>query len=143
MHEGESAMSEERYVSIAEVKELLNNENERRKTLIPADQPAVVYKPVADGEEQPVEEVDDSVLNQVQKDAKAHAEATSKLTKAEADKLIESLNEIECCKGEVAYKIADILPKYPGDVNVIFSKERTKPEPSDVTKILDIVKKYC
>lgn len=103
----------EQYVSMAEVKELLNEANEKRST----------------------------ELSTIQKAAMQHAQAMI-LTKEQADELIKELSELEFTTDAISYKIADILPKYPEDVRAIFSKERIALEADDINKVIDIVAKY-
>lgn len=103
----------EQYVSLAEVRDLLNAENEKR------------------GE-----------LNTIQKAAMTHAQTVAKLSVEQANALIEELNALEFTTEVTSYKIADLLPKYPNDVRAVFSKERINLEESDVEKVISIVAKY-
>lgn len=148
---GVMAMSEEQYITVAEVKELLAEENERRTKLMKENQiaPAVSYK--TDENEEVVVEEEETAFNQVQKEAMAHAEATSGISKQNAQKLVKELKGIsytdsgvaEVMKnGVTASKIADALPKYPEEVRAIFYRERVKLEADDIAKIIDTVKKY-
>lgn len=144
-------MSEEQYVTVAEVKELLAAENERRTKLMKENQiaPAVDYK--TDENEEVVAVEEETAFNQVQKEAMAHAEATSRMSKENAEKLVKELEGLSFTDSGVAAvmkdgiticKIADVLPKYPEDVRAIFSKERVKLEADDIAKIIDTVNKY-
>lgn len=105
-------MSEE-YVSLAEVRDLLNAEKEKREELIT-----------------------------IQEAAKTHAEDVCKIQKEQADEMIAELKKLSFVTDTTSYKIADILPKYPEDVRAIFSKERINLEASDIQNVLDIVNKY-
>jgi len=145
-------MSKERIVTVAEVKELLTSEYERRRKLEEqkAEKPAVEYKPAVNENGEPVVE-EDTTFKQVQKEALAHAETTSKLSKEDANKLVKELEGLSFTEpamtdamknGTVACKIADFLPKYPEDIRAIFYKERLKLEADDIAKIIDTVKKY-
>lgn len=144
-------MSEEQYVTVAEVKELLAAENERRTKLMKENQiaPAVDYK--TDENEEVVVVEEETAFNQVQKEAMAHAEATCRLSKENAKKLVKELEGLSFTDSGVATvmkdgiticKIVDVLPKYPEDVRAIFSKERVKLEADDIAKIIDTVNKY-
>lgn len=103
----------EQYISMAEVKELLNEANEKRTT----------------------------ELSTIQKSALQHAQ-TMKLSKEQADELIKEVSALEFTTDATSCKIADILPKYPEDVRAIFSKERIALEADDINKVIDIVAKY-
>lgn len=103
----------EQFVTLAEVKDLLNEANENR------------------GAE----------LSAIQKSALQHAQSTI-LTKEQADELVKEVSALGFVTDATAYKIADILPKYPEDVRAIFSKERIALEADDIRAITDIVAKY-
>lgn len=105
-------MAEHRYVSLAEVKELLTNEGEKRE------------------------------LTYEQKTALEHAKLFSKLTPSKAEKLISELSKIPNVSEVNAYKIADILPTHPDDLRVIFVKERTALGEKEIEQILETVAKY-
>ena len=106
-------MSEE-YISLAEVRDLLTEEMEKRE----------------------------EEFNPVQKAALSHAQTIYKLSAEDSKSIREELMQIEFVTEPVAYKIADILPKYPEEVRAIFSKERVNLEEGDVNKILEIVAKH-
>ena len=103
----------EQYVTLAEVKELLENEYDKRGD-----------------------------LSTIQKAAMTHAQTIAKVTKEQAKEIVEKVQELEFVTEPTSYKIADILPKYPEDVRAIFSKERINLESDDIQKILDIVAEY-
>ena len=98
---------------MAEVKDLLTKENEKR------------------GE-----------LNPIQKSAMMHAQTVAKLSVEQTEALIAEVKALEFTTDSTSYKIADLLPKYPEDVRAIFSKERITLEPTDISKIIEIVGKY-
>ncbi|NPA47683.1 MAG: DNA-directed RNA polymerase subunit F [Thermococci archaeon] len=109
---------EERYLTIAEAKELL----ERR------------YKEglVENPERPAVEEVKFSI---------EHAEKFAKLHPEDASKLKQTLMEkFEWMDERLAVKIVDIMPKDMDDLRVIFSKEThqlTKEEGEEILAVLD------
>ena len=117
----------EQYVSLAELNELLQKENERRS-------------------EMGIE------LNAIQKSAMEHAQKAAVLSKEQTDALIEELRgvTIKSSDGDypipedLIYKIADILPKYKNDVRAIFYKVRgVNVEESKIDdEIIEIVSKY-
>ena len=117
----------EQYVSLAELNQLLEKENERR------------------GET-------GAELNAIQKSAMEHAQKAGVLSKEDTDALIEELKgvKIKSSDGEypipdeLIYKIADILPKYKNDVRAIFYKVRgvNVEENKLDEEIIEIVSKY-
>ena len=102
----------ERYVTLAEVKKLLEEEGERRELLTS------------------------------QKAALEHAQKVSYLSPEDTQSLVEEVSALEKVSDRIAIKIADILPKYPNDVRAIFYKERGDLRAEDIQEILDIVAKY-
>ncbi len=103
----------EQYVTLAEVRDLLTEANGKR------------------GE-----------LTTIQNSAMVHAQTIAKITKEEAEQIVERTQALDFVTETTSYKIADILPKYPEDVRAIFSKERITLEPDDIQKVLDIVAEY-
>lgn len=102
----------ERYVSLAEVRDLLAAESERRELLTS------------------------------QKAALDHAQTVSTIPLDSAQKIIEEVSQIEDVTDAIAVKIADMLPQYPEDVRAIFQKERINLDPEKVDAIIAIVEKY-
>jgi DNA-directed RNA polymerase subunit F len=101
-----------KYVTLAEVKEILTEEGKKRE------------------------------LNVYQKAALTHAEGFAKLKADEAKKLVKELMELDFMDEKHAVKIADILPIHPDQVRTIYTKEKIVLPPEDIKKILDIVAKY-
>lgn len=81
-------------------------------------------------------------LNNAQRAALMHSEATTRISKEATEALIAELGELPFITDFIKYKIADILPKYPEDVRAIFSKERINLEAADVNNIIEIVGKH-
>jgi DNA-directed RNA polymerase subunit F len=113
----------ERYVTLAEVRDLLSEIAESRKGTA--------------GELE-----DEDVLLASQKAALDHAQKVSTISLEDANKLIEEVSQIEEVTDAIAVKIADILPRYPEDVRAIFSKERINLSNEQINQIIDIVSKY-
>ena len=113
----------ERYVTIAEVRDLLEEVAESRK-----------------GSAGLLE--DEDVLLASQKAALDHAQKVSTISLKDANKIIEEVSQIEEVTDAIAVKIADILPKYPEDVRAIFSKERINLSNDKINQIIEIVEKY-
>ena len=101
-----------RYLTLAEVKEILKKEAEERE------------------------------LSPLQKSALAHAEEFSRLKLKDAKKLVEELLQLDFMDEKHAVKIADILPIHPDQVRTLYTKEKIVLPPEDIKKVLDIVAKY-
>ena len=105
-------MSEERYVSLAEMKDLLDEESEIRE------------------------------LNNEQKVSLEHAGHLAKIPREKAEELIEELKGLDFVSKAMACKITDILPQYSEDIRVLFAKERLILEKGHIDQILEVVEKY-
>ena len=105
----------EQYVTLAEVRELLEAEAEIRGY--------------------------DNLL-QSQKAAMDHAQTVCSISLDQANAIIDEVKQIDIVTDAVALKIADLLPRYPEDVRAIFSKERVTLEPAQIQQIIDIVEKH-
>ena len=68
-----------------------------------------------------------------------HAEGFARLSSEATDKLIAELRTLPFVDASVAVKIADILPQYPEEVRLLFSKERVALDEEQVTRLLEIV----
>lgn len=114
-------MAEDRYVSVAEVKEMLAEKNEERGELIPSLKAALMS-----------------------------ATETCPLTGEQAKELIAKVAEIieplsltEYGKQSIPVKVADTLPRYPAEVRALFTKERGVVLPPEMTQqIIDAVNAY-
>lgn len=104
---------EQRYVSVAEVRDLLEAEVEVRGM--------------------------ENMLAS-QKASLDHAQKTCSISKEKADAIIAAVSGFDFVTEPVAVKIADLLPEYPEDVRAIFSKERVTLEPEQIESILEIVR---
>ncbi len=105
---------EQRYVSVAEVRELLEAEVEARGG------------------------VENMLASQ--RASLDHAQKTCSISKEKADAIIAAVSGFDFVTEPVAVKIADLLPEYPEDVRAIFSKERVTLEPEQIESILEIVR---
>ena len=102
----------EQYVTLAEVRDLLAAEGEKRELLTS------------------------------QKAAPDHSQTVCTISLESAKALIEEVSPLEEVSDAVAVKIADLLPQYPEDVRAIFSKERIVLDNAKIDEIIDIVAKY-
>ena len=71
--------------------------------------------------------------------ALAHAEGFAKLEAADADKLVAELRALPFVDAGLATKIADVLPQYPEEVRLLFSKERVPLDEEQIARLLEIV----
>ena len=106
-------MEEEHYLSLAEIKSLLEQEEKERKQ-----------------------------LSAEQKFALSHAQTFAKLDPEKAKKLVEELMTVEMMTLGNAIKLADLLPTHPDDVRAVFAKERFSLPKEDVDRIVEIVSKH-
>ncbi|MCL2510035.1 MAG: RNA polymerase Rpb4 family protein [Methanomassiliicoccaceae archaeon] len=102
----------EQYVTLAEVRDILTEEHEKRDLL------------------------------SSQKSAMEHARAVCAISADDAKKIVEEVRTINGVSEYAAVKIADLLPMYPEDVRAIFSKERLNVEPKTIDQIVEVVSKY-
>jgi DNA-directed RNA polymerase subunit F len=102
----------EKYLTLAEVKELLSKEQKRRE------------------------------LSYDKRMALEHAKLFSKLNVSKSRQLIKELMAMERVSEMNAFKIAEILPTHPDDVKSIFAKERFNLDTQEIEQILKLVKKY-
>ena len=105
----------EQYVTLAQVRELLEAEAEIRGY--------------------------DNLL-QSQKAALDHAQTVCSISLEQANAIIDEVKQIDIVSDAVALKIADLLPQYPEDVRAIFSKERVTLDQAQIQQIIDIVQKH-
>ncbi|MCE5295618.1 MAG: RNA polymerase Rpb4 family protein [Euryarchaeota archaeon] len=105
-------MSEERYVSLAEVKEMLETESAKRE------------------------------LTPEQKLSLDHASKFAKIEVKKARKLREELCEIDFIAPAMAAKIVDLMPTHVEDVRILFTKERLVLDKKQIEQILKLVEKY-
>lgn len=100
------------YLSVGEVKKLLEKEKKKRE------------------------------LSPEQKIALEHAKQFTKLDSKKLKKLRDELEKYEFVSSANAARLADILPTHPDDVKIIFAKERFTLESKDIEQILKTVRKY-
>lgn len=106
-------MVKEEYLSLADVKELLEKEKDNREELMPE-----------------------------QKLALSHADAFAKLSRTKVKKLVAELVKMDQMSESNAYKIADLMPEEPEEVRAIFSKERFTLTKEETDQVLKLVRKY-
>ncbi|HKZ99365.1 MAG TPA: RNA polymerase Rpb4 family protein [Thermoplasmata archaeon] len=104
---------EEQYLSLAEIKDLLEKEKVTR------------------GE-----------LSQEQQYALSHATTFARVDPAKLPAVVKELMEIPMMSPMNAVKLADLMPTHLDDVRAIFAKERFSLSKEDAEKVLEIVGKY-
>jgi len=68
-----------------------------------------------------------------------HANQLAKTTPEKSKELVEKLLKLEKMKPEIAYRIANIMPKSRDEVRAIFAKERFTLSPEEIDSIIDLV----
>jgi DNA-directed RNA polymerase subunit F len=68
-----------------------------------------------------------------------HANQLAKTTPEKAQALVADLLKMEKMKPEIAYRIANIMPKTRDEVRAIFAKERYTLSPEELDKIIETV----
>ena len=68
-----------------------------------------------------------------------HANQLAKTTPEKAQALVADLTQMEKMKPEIAYRIANIMPKSRDEVRAIFAKERYTLSPEELDKIIELV----
>jgi len=104
---------EEQYLSLAEIKDLLEKEKVTRGD-----------------------------LSQEQQYALSHATTFARVDPAKVPAVVKELMEIPMMSPMNAVKLADLMPTHLDDVRAIFAKERFSLSKEDAEKVLEIVGKY-
>lgn len=104
-------MSEE-FLTLAEIKELLDKEQKKRE------------------------------LTSEQNYAHEHAKQFSKISAKDAKKLAKELTGIEPVTPAHASKLVDLMPKYLEEVRAVFLKERVTVDEDTIGRILDKIREY-
>jgi DNA-directed RNA polymerase subunit F len=68
-----------------------------------------------------------------------HANQLAKTTPEKASDLVSELTKMEKMKPEIAFRIANIMPKSRDEVRAIFAKERYTLSPEELDKIIELV----
>lgn len=88
------------------------------------------------------EEKDRGQLNMEQRYALTHAQTFLRMPSRKAMELLGELMKVEMMTPANAYKLADLLPTHPEDVRAVFAKERFALSKEDVDLVVQIVAKY-
>jgi len=68
-----------------------------------------------------------------------HANQLTKTTPEKSHELVAELLKLEKMKPEIAYRIANIMPKTRDEVRAIYAKERFTLSPEEVDNIVELV----
>ncbi|HTP54652.1 MAG TPA: RNA polymerase [Thermoplasmata archaeon] len=71
-----------------------------------------------------------------------HAELFVRLEPEATAKMIAELRTLPFVDAALAIKIADVLPQYPEEIRLLFSKERVALDEAQVTRLLEIVAQH-
>ena len=74
--------------------------------------------------------------------AQQHAELFTRLTVADTEKLIAELRQLPYVDAALAVKLADVLPQYPEEIRLLFSKERVVLDEAQLTRLLETIAHY-
>ena len=74
--------------------------------------------------------------------AQQHSELFAPLEPAEVEKLIGELRQLPYVDAALATKLADVLPQYPEEVRLLFSKERVVLDEEQLTRLLETIAHY-
>jgi DNA-directed RNA polymerase subunit F len=74
--------------------------------------------------------------------AQGHAEAFARLEPDQTKKLVAELRALPYVDAGLAVKLADVLPQYPEEVRLLFSKERVVLDEAQLTRLLETIARY-
>ncbi len=74
--------------------------------------------------------------------AQQHAELFAHLDVPETEKLIAELKALPFVDAATAIRVADVLPQYPEEVRLLFSRERVVLDEAQITSLLEVVAHY-
>ncbi len=98
--------------------------------------------PMAEAKEIVLKKEKDKELGYEQKLAAEHLKKFTKLKPEEAKKFMEELSSIVKASPATQVTIANILPQTTDEVRLIFAHERFSLKEEEISKILEIVKKF-
>ena len=82
-------------------------------------------------------------LGYEQKLSLEHLKSFTHMKEEDAKKFMSDLSSILRMSPETAVQIANILPKTPDELRMIFAREKFSLKEEEINKILDLVKKYA
>ena len=74
--------------------------------------------------------------------AQAHAESFARLTPEATDRLIAELRSLPFVDAPMAVKLADLLPRYPEEIRLLYSKERLLLDETQLARLLEILAQH-
>lgn len=74
--------------------------------------------------------------------AQSHADGFAHLTPEATDKLVAELRTLPFVDAAMAIKLADLLPQYPEEIRLLYSKERILLDEAQLTRLLEILAQH-
>ena len=74
--------------------------------------------------------------------AQQHAEGFARLDVDQTAKLIKELRTLPFVDAAMAVKLSDVLPQYPEEVRLLYSKERILLDEAQLTRLLELIAQY-
>ena len=74
--------------------------------------------------------------------AQQHGELFARLSVEDTNKLIGELRQLPYVDAALAVKLADVLPQYPEEIRLLFSKERVVLDDAQLTRLLETIAHY-
>ena len=74
--------------------------------------------------------------------AQQHAEGFARLAPEKTAELIAKLRELPYVDAAMAVKLADVLPEWPEEIRLLYSKERVLLDEAQLTRLLEILAEY-
>jgi DNA-directed RNA polymerase subunit F len=74
--------------------------------------------------------------------AQSHAEGFARLTIEATDSLVRELRGLSFVDAAMAVKLADLLPQYPEEIRLLYSKERLLLDEAQLAKLLEILAQH-
>jgi DNA-directed RNA polymerase subunit F len=72
-----------------------------------------------------------------------HLKTLAKLPAEKSKELVEELLKLpQVSKKELAVKLADVMPRIPEEVRIIYAKEKVTLTPEEIQEIIDVIDKY-
>ena len=71
-----------------------------------------------------------------------HSETFARLTPEATATLVAALRELPFVDATMAVKLADVLPQYPEEIRLLFSKERVVLDEAQFTRLLEVLDQH-
>ncbi|MGI0150622.1 MAG: RNA polymerase Rpb4 family protein, partial [Thermoplasmata archaeon] len=74
--------------------------------------------------------------------AQSHADTFARLSGEATDRLIAELRALPYVDSAMAVKLADLLPQYPEEIRLLYSKERSLLDEPQLARLLEILAQH-